>query len=194
MKIYSTRHGQTDFNKDEIVLGTTDIPLNEIGLAQAAELAEKVRTLEDVDVIVASPMLRAQTTAKTVAELCGLEVVTDERFREWDYGFYEGKSRFTEGFAENKCEYGVRMGKSGESLIQLAHRVYSGLDDVISRYSGKNVLIVSHGGVCRVIETYFHDMTTEQFSNWFMENCQLIEYIIFSPEKGCKSLLGEERS
>jgi probable phosphoglycerate mutase len=62
--------------------------------------------------------------------------------------------------------------------MQLAHRVYSALDDIIKNYSGKNVLIVSHGGVCRVIETYFNDMTTEQFSNWFMDNCGLIEYSI----------------
>ncbi|MBQ3947374.1 MAG: histidine phosphatase family protein, partial [Ruminococcus sp.] len=50
------------------------------------------------------------------------------------------------------------------------------LDDIINKYSDKNVLIVSHGGVCRVIETYFNDMTTEEFSGWFMENCQLIKY------------------
>ena len=47
---------------------------------------------------------------------------------------------------------------------------------IISRYADKNVLIVSHGGVCRIIETYFHEMTTEQFLGWFMGNCQIIEY------------------
>ena len=62
--------------------------------------------------------------------------------------------------------------------MQLMHRVYSALDDVKLRYKGKNVLLVSHGGVCRVIETYFNNMTTEQYSNWFMGNCQLIEYEI----------------
>ena len=123
-------------------------------------------------------MLRAQTTARAVAERCGLYIVTDERFREWDYGSYEGKSRFTEGFAENKVNFGVRMGKSGESLLQLTHRVYSALDDIIADYSGKTVLLVTHGGVCRVIETYFNDMTNEQFSNWFMDNCGLLEYNI----------------
>lgn len=178
MKIYSTRHGQTDYNKNEIVLGTTDIPLNETGLAQAAELAENVRKIGNIDIIIASPMLRAQTTAKAVAEKCGLEIITDERLREWDYGEYEGKSRFTDGFAESKTQFGVRMGKSGESLLQLSHRVYSVLDDIIEKFSGKNVLIVSHGGICRVIETYFNDMTTCEYSNWFMGNCRLIEYDI----------------
>ncbi|MGN0615610.1 histidine phosphatase family protein [Ruminococcus flavefaciens] len=178
MKIYSTRHGQTSYNKQEIIMGTTDIDLDETGEKQALELADRIADMNCIDIIIASPMKRAQSTARAVAERCGLEIVTDERLREWDYGYYEGKSRFTEGFAENKTEFGVRMGKSGESLMQLAHRVYSALDDIIKNYSGKNVLIVSHGGVCRVIETYFNDMTTEQFSNWFMDNCGLIEYSI----------------
>lgn len=177
MKIYSTRHGETDFNSRDIILGTTDIELNETGLAQAKELAEKVLELGDVDIIIASPMKRAFRTAEIVAGRCGLDIIKDDRLREWDYGEYEGKSRYTEGFAQNKLDFGVRMGRTGESLLQLSHRVYSALEDIISKYNGKNVLIVSHGGVCRVIETYFNDLDTKGFAGWFMGNCQLIEYI-----------------
>lgn len=178
MKIYSTRHGQTEYNRLDIILGTTDLPLNEAGLAQAQALAEEVEKLGDVDIIIASPLLRAQTTARAVAERCGLRIVTDERLREWDYGEFEGKSRYTEGFAETKLDFGVKMGKTGESVLQLAHRVYSALDDIIAEYNGRNVLIVSHGGVSRIIETYFNDMTAEQFAGWFMGNCQIISYNI----------------
>lgn len=176
MKIYSTRHGQTDYNRNEMILGITDVPLNETGLEQAAELAEAVERLGDVDIIIASPMLRAMTTANAVAQRCGLEIVTDIRLREWDYGEYEGKSRFTKGFAESKEQFGVKMPEGGESLLQLAHRVYSALDEIIEKYSGKNVLLVSHGGICRVIETYFHDMSTQKYGSWFMGNCEIIEY------------------
>lgn len=176
MKIYSTRHGQTDYNKQDIILGTTDIELNETGLAQAHELAEKVAEHDDIDLIISSPMKRAIKTAQLVAEKNGLEIIIDNRLREWDYGRYESKSRFTDGFAENKVNFGVKMGRTGESLMQLTHRVYSALDEIIEKYRDKNVLLVSHGGVCRVIETYFKDMTTEQFAGWFMGNCQLIEY------------------
>ena len=178
MKIYSTRHGQTDYNKDEIILGVTDIPLNETGIIQAEILADEIKNINDIDFIIASPMIRAKTTAKVVAEKCGLEIIIDDRLREWDYGEYEGKSRFTDGFSDNKKEFAVRMGRTGESLFQLCHRDYSMLDEVIEKYDDKNILIVSHGGICRVIETYFNDMTTEKYSNWFMGNCQLIEYIV----------------
>lgn len=175
LKIYSTRHGQTDYNKRDIILGTTDIELNETGLHQAEKLAERVSEL-DIDIIIASPMKRTMKTARIVAERNSLEIITDVRFREWNYGEYEGKTRFTGGFPENKKNFGVKMGKTGESLLQLAHRVYSALDDIIENYRDRNILIVSHGGVCRVIETYFHNMTTAEFENWFMGNCQVIEY------------------
>lgn len=178
MKIYSTRHGQTVYNKQEIILGTTDMELDETGEKQALELAQKIEKLGNIDLIIASPMKRAMKTARAVAEKCGISIIADERLREWDYGEYEGKSRFAEGFAENKINFGVRMGGSGESLLQLSHRVYTAIDEIISRYRDKNVLIVSHGGVCRVIETYFNDLTTEGFADWFMDNCGLIEYTI----------------
>lgn len=178
MRIYSTRHGETDYNNREMILGTTDLPLNKTGMHQADVLAEEVARLGDIDLIIASPMLRAMMTAELVAVRCGLEVITDERLREWNYGSYEGQPRTAEGFAENKVNFGVRMGGSGESLLQLAHRVYSALDDIVKNYGDRTVLLVSHGGVCRVIETYFHDMTNESYSNWFMGNCQLIAYDI----------------
>ena len=176
MTIYSARHGQTDYNKEDLILGVTDLPLNSTGLAQAEEFAEAVEALGDVDIIIASPMKRAQATAKAAAERCGLDIITDERLREWDYGSFEGKSRYTEGFAENKRNFAVKMCDGGESLLQLSHRVYSLLDEIQEKYGDKNVLLVSHGGICRVIETYFYDMTTEEYSNWFMGNCRIIRY------------------
>ncbi len=178
MKIYSARHGQTDYNSRDIIQGTTDIELNKTGIKQAHELAAIIKESDkiSIDLVIASPMKRAKVTAQIVAELNGLEVIYDERLREWDYGSFEGRHRTAEGFYNGKREFGVRMGSTGESILQLAHRVYSAVDDIIKTYPDKNVLMVSHGGVCRIIETYFHDMTTEQFSSWFMDNCQIIEY------------------
>lgn len=178
MKIYTARHGQTEYNKTDCILGTTDIELNETGIMQAEELAGKISELDDIDVMLVSPMKRARKTAAIISERTGLEIITEERLREWDYGEFEGKSRFTDGFAENKVNFAVKMGRNGESLLQLAHRVYSLLEDVIETYKGKNVLLVCHGGICRIIETYFHDMTTQEFASWFSKNCELKVYNI----------------
>lgn len=183
MKIISTRHGQTEYNARDMILGVTDIELNEKGLKQAEGIAEELfsRGIK-IDLIVSSPMKRAYKTAQITSEKTGAALITDERLREWDYGEYEGKHRSAEGFAENKRNFAVKMGESGESLLQLAHRVYSVLDEIKEKHSDKTVLIVSHGGICRVIETYFNNMTTLEYSNWFMGNCEILEYNIETGE------------
>lgn len=176
MKIYATRHGQTEWNAIDRICGITDIDLTETGKAQARELAEKAAEKGDIDLIICSPLKRAQETAKAVSERIGCKIITDARLTEWDYGSYEGKHRSAEGFAEAKRQFGCKMKDGGESVLQLAHRVYSVIDDVKEKYPDKNVLLVCHGGVCRIIETYFNDMTTEEYSNFFMGNCELREY------------------
>lgn len=178
MKIYATRHGQTEWNSLDRICGITDIDLTETGIKQAEELAEKAAEKGDIDLIICSPLKRARETARIVADRINKKIIVEEKLTEWNYGSYEGKHRSAEGFAGAKTAFGVKMPDGGESLFQLAHRVYTVIDDVREKYAGKNVLLVCHGGVCRVIETYFNDMTTEEFSNFFMGNCELREYEI----------------
>ncbi len=175
-KLYVTRHGLTQYNKDEHICGATDIPLCEEGLEQAEQLAEKCFLLADIDMIISSPMIRAAQTAQAVADKLKLKISYDERLREWDYGSFEGMDRFTKGFAEAKAAWGCKMPGGGESVFQLVHRTYDFIDDVKKNYPDKNVLVVCHGGICRVIDSYFNDMTVERFMNYFQGNCQLNEY------------------
>ena len=77
MKIYAARHGQTRWNVENIVCGRSDIPLTAEGEKQAQALADKAADCR-LDVIIASPMIRAQQTARAVAERCGIEVLTDK--------------------------------------------------------------------------------------------------------------------
>ena len=176
MKVYATRHGETEFNADNRISGVTDVLLTEKGIAQAQELAARAKECGDIQRIIASPLRRAQMTAQIVADALGLPVQTDARLTEWDYGSFEGKDRFTEGFAETKAEFGVKMPDGGESVFQVVQRTYNVLDDVKRLYPDENVLLVCHGGICRVIDSYFHDMTVERFMGFFMGNCELREY------------------
>lgn len=178
MKIYATRHGQTDWNKADKICGITDVELTDKGREQAKELAEKCAEKGDIDIIICSPLKRARDTAQAVADKIHKEIIIDEGLTEWNYGSYEGLHRSAEGFPNVKIQFGCKMNGGGESLLQLSHRVYSVIDKVREQYHDKNVLLVCHGGVCRVIETYFNDMTTEQFLHFFMGNCELREYNI----------------
>lgn len=176
MKIYSTRHGQTGWNLDNRICGVTDVFLTYNGLEQAKNLAKEIKMFGNIDVIICSPLQRAIQTAQIVSDRIGVPFVIDERLTEWDYGKYEGMDRHADGFAKNKTEFGVKMGKTGESLLELAHRVYGFLDEIINNYENENILLVSHGGVCRIIETYFNDMTNDEFLNFFMGNCEVRVY------------------
>lgn len=177
MKIYFTRHGETEWNSRNIISGVTDIDLSEKGKAQADSLAAKIAvSCRDIDKIFCSPLKRAKDTAAPVAQALGIEPVYDERLREWDYGSYEGLSRNADGFAERKLEFGCRMRGGGESVFDIVNRTYGIIDEIRRECAGKNVLLVTHGGICRVIETYFRDMTRKQFSEFFMGNCELKMY------------------
>lgn len=176
MKIYSTRHGQTGWNLDYRICGTTDVDLTINGLEQAKKLAAEIEMFGDVDVIISSPLKRAKQTAQIVSDKIGVPFITDERLTEWDYGSYEGEPRNAEGFPMAKIQFACNMGGTGESLLKLSHRIYGFLDEIIEKYPAENVLLVSHGGVCRVIETYFREVTAEEFLNFFMGNCEVRRY------------------
>ncbi|MBO6140744.1 MAG: histidine phosphatase family protein, partial [Ruminococcus sp.] len=156
MTIYFTRHGETTMNILDHISGVTDCELTERGIEQARELAEKCEMAGDIDLLICSPLKRARATAQAVAKRINAPIIIDARLTEWDYGSYEDKHRTTEGFAQAKREFGVKMKGGGESLLQLAHRVYSCIDDIRANYPDKTVLCVCHGGVCRVAETYFN--------------------------------------
>lgn len=176
MKIYAARHGQTQWNAENRTCGRTDLPLTELGHEQARLLAEKAKDY-DLDIIVVSPMLRAKQTAQAVADLCGIPMVEEPRLMEQNYGIYEGKSRFDPGFLENKRHFAWRY-PEGESMLDLAHRVYSALDDIVAKYSDKNVLLVCHGGVLRAVRTYFEDMTNDAYYTYSEPNAAIREFTI----------------
>lgn len=176
MHIYVARHGQTQWNRENKVCGRTDQPLTEVGLEQAQLLARRTENLK-IDVILSSPMLRARQTAEPAAELHGLEVLVDDRLIEQNYGIYEGVSRQDPGFLANKRHFAVRY-PQGESMMDVAYRVYGLLEEIKANYAGKNVLLVCHGGICRVIRTYFEDMTNEAYFGYSEENAAVRDYIV----------------
>lgn len=171
MKLYVARHGQTQWNAENKVCGRTDQPLTEVGIAQAEALAEKAAEL-GIDLILSSPLQRAYRMAQIIGECCGAELRTDERLIEQNYGIFEEVDRKDPGFLANKRQFAVRY-PGGESMMDMAGRIYPLLGEIREKYSEKTVLLACHGGVCRVIRTYFLPMTNEEYFAYSPENCSL---------------------
>ena len=168
MKLYVVRHGETQWNALNKICGRTDVPLTEKGLEQAKLLADWLETAR-IDVIIASPMIRAQQTAAAVSEKLGVPVQTDPRLIEQNFGIYEGMDRKTPEYLANKRMFAYRY-PGGESQMDVAYRVYSLIEELKDRYPEQNILLVCHGGVCRVARTYFQDMTNEEFFLYSEDN------------------------
>lgn len=174
MKLYIARHGETQWNVERRVSGRTDIPLTEKGLEQASLLAQDA-VGKGIEVIIASPLLRARQTAQAVSDAIGVPVEIDERLIELDFGRFEGCPGSDPDFQYTRTQFPTRY-PGGESAFQLAHRVYSCLEDVKRKYTGKTVLLVCHGGVCRMVRSYFMDLTNDGYSYYYAPNAVLVAY------------------
>lgn len=175
MKIYVARHGETAYNAEEKVCGATDIPLTERGMGQAESLAEQVAQYPGIQLMVVSPLLRAQQTAGAVLRRCPMEKRTDSRLREQDYGYFEGRGRMEPEFRAARREF-AKPFPQGESLFQMAQRIYNFLDELIAEMPAEEILLVAHGSVARVIRSYFIPLSNEEYMEFYQKNCALEMY------------------
>ena len=99
----------------------------------------------------------------------------EELLIEQNYGIYEGVDRKDTRFLDNKRNFAYKY-PGGESMMQMAYRVYGFIERLKKEYPKKNILLISHGGVCRIIRTYFTDMTNDEFFHYTLENAKYEEY------------------
>ena len=118
MKFYVTRHGQTAWNRENLVCGITDLPLDETGREQARQTAQKLKDTH-LDRVIVSPLLRARQTAELICQGRALPLSVDARVREQNYGIYEGVSRFDEGFLSHKRSFATRYPGGAVSYTHL---------------------------------------------------------------------------
>ncbi|HTM81834.1 histidine phosphatase family protein [Asticcacaulis sp.] len=160
MTFYVLRHGQTDWNVQMRLQGSTDIPLNETGRAQA-HVAAKVLAGESITKIIASPLSRALETARIVGAASGLEPVIDGRLIERNFGQFEGMTiDEVHQHREDMREYmnpqadvdGKHYPWDAEPLPEVIDRVYACVNDY--RETGK-CLFVFHGIPFRAVTRKF---------------------------------------
>lgn len=161
---YFIRHGETDWNRRNIIMGSMDIPLNETGLKQALD-ASQVLENEDFEIIVSSSRIRAQQTAEIIARKTQKTVILDEKLVEINWGEAEGtphdptKSIFDD----------THKPKGAELFSAFQERVIEAISSTLNM--GKLPLIVSHGGVFKALTHYmgYRDLNSSNCTPFFFE-------------------------
>lgn len=158
MKIYVTRHGQTNLNKQELMQGRVDEPLNETGIAQAKQAAQKVADVK-FDAVYASPLDRAKKTAAIIGHVDEQELIIDERIIEAEFGKYD-KRKYSAVGLWMSLYWGFPeifpAPKTVEKVSEMVERSSAFMKELESK-DYENVLVVCHGGIIRAICGYLED-------------------------------------
>jgi len=152
--VWVARHGETDYNAQGRFQGLLPVPLNDVGLAQAAQLAERAAGLGFVE-LWSSTLLRARQTTAIVAERTGLEPREDERLVETDTGdwtdrwFSDVEAEDPAGMAAFRAADPHFAFPGGESFAHQTARMLAALSEVAR--GPKPVLVVTHGMGIRLL-------------------------------------------
>jgi broad specificity phosphatase PhoE len=139
------RHGETDWNAQNLSQGNVDIPLNETGLAQARSASLLLRN-RGIRAIISSPLSRAKVTADIAAAQLGLPVQIDDGLREVAFGVQEGKpmSEWFQPWVD-----GLLTPEGAESFPALTKRAVAAINRCTAR--PPVVLVVAHGALFRAM-------------------------------------------
>jgi broad specificity phosphatase PhoE len=154
-EIILVRHGETEWNVQQVFRGRIDIELNETGLRQAKLLAEYLSGV-NIDAVYSSPLRRALKTAEVIASPHKLEVKIAPGLIDFDFGKWQGlthqevKQRYRELYTEwIKNPHLIRM-PDGENLSDVRERALAVVDEVAAKYE-RSVVLVSHRVVNKVL-------------------------------------------
>lgn len=153
-KYFLLRHGEAVSNATNVISSwpeTFDNPLTARGVEMIADAAVILQE-KNVDVIVASDVLRTQQTAQIVATALGLDVQFDERLREIGFGDMNGRPVAELESKIGRCAFpGYRM-FDGEDYLDVLERAFACLQDLEKTYLGKTIVLVSHQSVLCLLE------------------------------------------
>ncbi len=174
MKIWITRHGQTRFNKQRLMQGRTDEPLNDTGILQAKEARKKIGEIK-FDAVYSSPLNRAITTGSIIGNVDPSQIIIDERLIEADFGKYELKKYYLLGIPMTLYWYMPEIFPAPatvETLDSLIERSHSFLKE-LEKKDYDNVLIACHGGIMRPLSGYLMDKPNGIYWRPKPHNCEI---------------------
>ena len=163
MKVTTIRHGQTDWNITRRIQGWTNIELNQYGLNQAEQLAERL-AVEPCDIIYTSDLLRAKKTAEIINSRHNVKLVATPILRETGFGVFEGRV-----IDEVRSEFGKYIDENVDKYFTTVHAY---LDEILSK-EHENIFIVGHFGTIRAIICYLLQLTAAQRELYTIGNTAL---------------------
>lgn len=174
--LYIVRHGETEWNKIGRYQGITNVPLNENGIAQAKACGNALKDVH-FDRILSSDLSRALVTAETIRGNRQLEIKTDERLREINFGDWE-KLLFTEieerwpGLIDQMYRRpDIVKVPNGESFQEVQDRAWSTVSDFLNENNeDETILITCHGGTIRTILCKLLDISISHCWNFSQGN------------------------
>lgn len=182
------RHGRTAANRDRIIQGQIDIPLDAFGLMQAERAAAEIARAYAPSLIVTSPLSRATATAEVIGRRVGLVPTTHPGLAEMHCGTCEGVA-FSEIVAADP-ELAARLQDpddfefgwpGGETRRQFHARVRSTFDDLLRRHPADQIVVVAHGGVIGAFTTMARGVPPGDREAFNLDNCG-ITHVALAPD------------
>ena len=163
MQIILVRHGETMANKAQLVLGTSDVPLTELGRGQAKAAAQKISLMEPSPTILfSSPYQRAKETAGYISNVIGLNPIFIDGLKEMNSGEMEGikasemDDKYPEYMKNWRRDHSTARPPGGETLEEVHSRAWKSILNIFNEYDEPLVVVVAHlfpiqGILCNVL-------------------------------------------
>jgi probable phosphoglycerate mutase len=178
MIIIAVRHGLTEFNKDgRLMGGASDFGLNREGKEQARKLGDRLAA-EQINFIYSSDLIRCLQTLEPFRQMNShLPIKHDAQLRERDFGSYEGVMRDELDMDSITRKSLTARPPGGESLTDMKHRVNRFMKHLKDRHKGETVLLVTHGGVMRMMHHLFtRESLQESYDKFAIQNTAVCIY------------------
>lgn len=179
MDLLLVRHGQTDWNPIQKVMGHSPICLNETGKKQAQNLADWLKNIP-LDVIYSSTMPRALQTAEIIAQGRKIPMIPEPGVAEIDYGDWVGLTfkDLEEKHAEHYHAYRFKASTmaipGGETVLGVQKRGIEAIERMRKKHTqGEKVLVVSHADVIKAILLHYLDLPLDHLQKLGCDNGSL---------------------
>ncbi|HVY56878.1 MAG TPA: histidine phosphatase family protein [Xanthobacteraceae bacterium] len=180
-RIILTRHGHVEGIRPRRFRGREDIPLTDLGRAQAKATAHRIAELWQPDGVFTSPMRRCVATGAAIADACGtsnqvLDTLDEMDYGEWQWKTHEEISRtFPELYRKWHAIPHLFRFPQGESLQDVVARVSGALRYVLQEHRDRTVVLVGHNTVCRALLMQILDQPLSAYWRLYFKPCGISE-------------------